>query len=334
MQPRFDRRLTRALALTSPRTRGPRAFTLVELLVVVGLIALLIGILMPALRRARESAKAVQCLSNIRQLSSATVMFAQERKGWMPAAGASDIHLFHPVTGKPVTFVSVYNIPDGDPLWRQLSMADWISWQRRGQDPVKPQVNQCPSLNITQSGLAPYLGIKRVYHTTDAEAHTVSALADGIFRCPSDRPEAHFLSGQDASRGSYLYSYSMNSFYAGPVSGKGRRVVDGTFTGRISSIRNAAQKILFVCEDEKTIDNGGYSPDTFTWFSPTNGGSLVASRHESRMKRAASRTVAEFSEESRGNVGFCDGHAEVFSRKDALRAKYTGNPTPDAPNFK
>src|SRR5690242_21922832 len=66
------------------RRRTLDGFTLVELLVVIGIIALLIGILMPALSKARESARQVQCLSNIRQLSTAVISFTAEHKGWMP----------------------------------------------------------------------------------------------------------------------------------------------------------------------------------------------------------------------------------------------------------
>jgi prepilin-type N-terminal cleavage/methylation domain-containing protein len=61
-----------------------RAFTLVELLVVVGIIAILIAVLMPALRRARQAAYETSCANNLRQLMMGALMFANEHKGHLP----------------------------------------------------------------------------------------------------------------------------------------------------------------------------------------------------------------------------------------------------------
>ena len=57
------------------------AFTLIELLVVLSIIALLIGLLLPALGRARGAARSTACLSNVRQLATAVLLYAQEHDG-------------------------------------------------------------------------------------------------------------------------------------------------------------------------------------------------------------------------------------------------------------
>jgi prepilin-type N-terminal cleavage/methylation domain-containing protein len=90
----------------SDRRRGPSAFTLVELLVVIGVIALLIGILMPVLSKARAQANRAVCLSNIRQLGTGILMYCNDNDGWFPTCAFG-------------------NYP---PAYRQYP-DDWVHWE-------------------------------------------------------------------------------------------------------------------------------------------------------------------------------------------------------------
>jgi len=62
----------------------PHAFTLVELLVVIGIIAILIALLLPALNKARDQANTLACQSNMRQVGILTANYVADNNGWLP----------------------------------------------------------------------------------------------------------------------------------------------------------------------------------------------------------------------------------------------------------
>jgi prepilin-type N-terminal cleavage/methylation domain-containing protein len=81
--------------------RNRYGFSLVELLIVIGIIVVLMGILIPVLWKARKSASNVSCVSNLRQFASLYLMYAQASDDWIPLGGTAredlpDPHPQHP----------------------------------------------------------------------------------------------------------------------------------------------------------------------------------------------------------------------------------------------
>jgi prepilin-type N-terminal cleavage/methylation domain-containing protein/prepilin-type processing-associated H-X9-DG protein len=268
-----------------PKRRLP-GFTLVELLVVIGIIAVLISMLLPALNRAREQARATKCLSNLRQLSMATLGYCNFNKGMFPGPGGSG-----------------------------MSRADWIAWTDMpgDDDPTN-------AAYVDNSMIQPYLGSKG-----DA--------LKALLRCESDDVEARPACTPPKV---YRYSYSFNNMLSRPGQYQSLPWNVPTSWGqkpaRIGMVRNSSQKIMFVEEDSKSIDDGIWSPFLLdpsttppTYYSRggASGGAptpnpanpnQVTDRHERRKDKTNPL--------GRGNVCFVDGHAELFSRMDIGNRQY------------
>jgi prepilin-type N-terminal cleavage/methylation domain-containing protein/prepilin-type processing-associated H-X9-DG protein len=316
------------------RSRTARGFTLVELLVVIGIIALLISILLPALNKARESARQAKCLNNMRQIVLATISFAGEHKGWMPGRAGRDITKINPSTGAIQGGGTPAEVPCGN----------WIAWLRQvdpitGIDSGDVGRNQ----NITYSALATYMAVKPIVHTTPKKANEVGAKLEEVYRCPSDNLYQRNFWEQNRADPRYNYSYSMNDLFMNPI--KEPDTTDyvgappatqllttrfgGKFTGKISSIRAASERVLLICQDEQLLDDGVFKPNSAKWASNN-----VAARHENKFKAQKVATGdTRPNVNARGNVAFVDGHGEFMTRKQAISQKYSGHPLADPPGF-
>lgn len=156
--------------------RIARGFTLIELIVVTSIIVLLVGILLPSLRRARERAKQVACLSNLRQIGHATSMYMTDHNEMVPL-GPSDT-------------VSTIQTEDG-PVVANLTTCHWGGRRAGWQHGPTPEVEKRP--------LTGYL-----YPRATLDADTP------VFHCPSDRPTEW---SQPIVPGASIYRVCGNSYY-------------------------------------------------------------------------------------------------------------------------
>lgn len=142
-----------------------RGFTLIELLVVVAIIALLVGLLLPALGHARESAKKVGCLSTMRQIGYYLSVYTQDEDGYLPGPTTSGAHIYANGAGNHRNYWFTRNRPLNEPLFN----VDWIT----------PTMHEFLRMG-----------------TNTRRYERVAELLDGRMRCPSNDERNLFEGGE------------------------------------------------------------------------------------------------------------------------------------------
>ena len=268
--------------LSSSRRRVV-GFTLVELLVVVGIIAILVALLLPALQKAQEQARRTACLSNMHQIGLAMMMYGHDNKSWVPPrhrlgdpnnAGFAQLPLgYHPS----------------------------VTWGPNVRLPNASAVPPVPPGEMAQLVPPPYGGARSKYLPNCDVFFCPSDTVRAPFRIPPTDPDTgqvypelrgwgpqNTVAGGTVSM-SYWQFYFPETSYDGPLGGAGamNRVHPSLWNHKLS-VKGAAQRL-------QLADQG---------FVAGNAGQVAAERTNPFFHKAG------------WNALYLDGHAKWVNESD------------------
>jgi prepilin-type N-terminal cleavage/methylation domain-containing protein/prepilin-type processing-associated H-X9-DG protein len=262
-----------------------RAFTLVELLVVIGIIAVLIAILIPALSGAREHANRVKCLATLRTMGQAAQMHAQEHRGYMPLAGMFPTAIYPDYLGDPARTKYTY-FKDGS------------------RDDGGPALAPAP----LSASLGQYLGLPVTLGTRQQLQDSLRS--EAVFRhfsCPGD-PEPQTGSTIVCAAGWRGPDERMSYLYNMKVLGFDLTNTEPGLVGYFAKVKRPAEVFLFA-------DGQGGRPPQNRWalFGVFEGDTLFDYWTVHGRPGGAFPNLDPKRHGNRINVMYVDGHGETLT---------------------
>ena len=283
-----------------PRCRARRGFTLVELLVVIGIIAVLAGLLLTVRSRATDQAAGVTCLNNLRQLGAAMNQYAQENDQAYPFASPLD--------------------PPGD------RKEDWVHWHITAGQNLATDVNGSAIARYTGAKGEGLVALLRC-PADDPSMHRHIARSGSAIAYPFSYAMNYFMSSEQTPQG--------HQYMGGKTANKGatpRVTAINRPSEKILLVEENERTI-----DDGMWQAGEYTDilgARRAWRVRSNYLSVRHETHKAEYRQPVDMVLPD--QTLRGNAVFVDGHAEWIPRRMAhdprhLLPNNEGTPAPWPP---